>query len=192
MSSVAKSTTVVAGEASESDDDTVATPTCVSYTEGRVPDFQQLSGDMQSSLSASGLGMVVPGEASESDDDEQLNLPAHYKPADAVAFSDDQPAGSPTTESDFALPAYDSLLHRKLRESNTSMRNNLNEFISKQFDCATKTLQSVGQQMANSQLLIQDVSHTMRLLTNDLFQLEDKVDIVVTCPILPHVTVVPQ
>ena len=40
MSSVAKSTTVIAGEASESDDDTVATPTCVSYTEGRVPDFQ--------------------------------------------------------------------------------------------------------------------------------------------------------
>lgn len=36
-------------------------------------------------------------------------------------------------------------------------------------------------------ILLQEISYTMRLLTNQLFQLEDKIDIVVTCPILPEV-----
>ena len=38
--------------------------------------------------------------------------------------------------------------------------------------------------------MLQEISYTMRLLTNSLFQLEDKIDIVVTCPILPEVNTV--
>jgi len=38
--------------------------------------------------------------------------------------------------------------------------------------------------------MLQEISYTMRLLTNNLFQLEDKVDIVVTCPILPDINIV--
>ena len=35
----------------------------------------------------------------------------------------------------------------------------------------------------------QDVSHHMRLTTNDLFHLEDKVDIVASCNILPDIDI---
>ena len=41
--------------------------------------------------------------------------------------------------------------------------------------------------MSRVLVCLQEISYTMRLLTNNLFQLEDKVDIVVTCPIIPHV-----
>ena len=36
---------------------------------------------------------------------------------------------------------------------------------------------------------LQDVSHHMRLTTNDLFHLEDKVDIVTSCNILPDINI---
>jgi len=33
----------------------------------------------------------------------------------------------------------------------------------------------------------QDVSHNMRLLTNDLFNLDDRIDIIISCKLLPDI-----
>jgi hypothetical protein len=200
MSVSAKATTVVAGEAIESDDeDLSATPPWnlatapaadgVSDQRSSVP---QLIADMPSSS-----GIVVSGEASESDEEcQQLDIPLHIQLSTNnpnAAPVDDQKYGSsdsPSKRLQLDSPAYDSLLHRKLRETNIAIRSRLEGIVQKQFETATKNLQSTGQQLTSSQLMIQQVSHTMRLLTNDLFQLEDKIDIVVTCSILPHVSVV--
>ena len=38
-------------------------------------------------------------------------------------------------------------------------------------------------------LFEQDVSHSMRLMTNDLFNLHDRIDIVTSCQILPSITI---
>ncbi len=38
-------------------------------------------------------------------------------------------------------------------------------------------------------ILFQDISHSMRLLTNDLFHLEDKIDIVASCNLLPDINI---
>lgn len=35
----------------------------------------------------------------------------------------------------------------------------------------------------------QDISHNMRLLTNDLFHLEDRIDIISSCNLLPDINI---
>ncbi len=37
--------------------------------------------------------------------------------------------------------------------------------------------------------VLQDISHNMRLLTNDLFHLEDKIDIIASCSLLPNMNI---
>jgi uncharacterized coiled-coil protein SlyX len=192
MSHAKQTTTVIAGEASESDDDySTGTPTWSDAGNvGPEPVPQGIQqGTSQITNTPAGTGIVVSGEASESDDENDKNTTAPY-PVMTVTDEDHSliSAELPTRPT-MNLPAYDSLLHRKLRETNATIRGHLQDVFQKQFESAGRNIRGVNQQLASSQLLIQEISHTMRLLTNDLFQLEDKVDIVVTCPILPQVNV---
>lgn len=139
----------------------------------------------------SGVGTVVSGEASESDEESAapLNLLPSLHVSLPVSAVTPTTAASSVTKS-VPRPSSDSLLHRKLRETNTAIREELHGLLQKQYETATKNVRTTIQQLTTSQQTIQEISYTMRLLTNNLFQLEDKTDIVVTCPILPEVNVV--
>lgn len=141
---------------------------------------------MEPQPALSGVGTVVSGEASESDE-EDVNFPLNLHPSLHVSAPVTAATTAAAVTKPVTRPAYDSLLHRKLRETNAVMREELDGLLRKRFDAATKNLRSTVQQLSSSQQIIQEISYTMRLLTNNLFQLEDKVDIVVTCPIIPEV-----
>jgi hypothetical protein len=82
-----------------------------------------------------------------------------------------------------------SLLHQKLREKNEELYEHLESSIGTAYTSASKDVLAICEKLSKSQTAIQDVSHNMRLLTNDLFHLEDKIDIVATCHILPDINI---
>jgi len=142
-------------------------------------------------------GVVVEGEASESEEEELDSngnaLPStqqksnenssSYESIDDIA---DMPSLAPKQ---MWKPKYDSVLNRKLWESNMSFCNNINAMASHTYMTAAKDIVNCAQQLSRSHAAIQDVSHNMRLLTNDLFNLDDRVDIIVSCKLLPEVNI---
>ncbi|KAI8752807.1 biogenesis of lysosome-related organelles complex 1 subunit 3 [Biomphalaria glabrata] len=161
--------TVVQGEASESEDD-------VSDDEPKA--------------------IVVAGEASESDEEEidtslhqyKKELPPLKVIEHSVSYeSVDDVAGLSIKQS--GKPKYDTILNKKLWESNLSLYNNLNGLVSHTYLSAAKDINNCGQMLTKSHAQIQDVSHHMRLMTNDLFNLQDAIDIITTCTILPNLKI---
>ncbi|CAH1799308.1 unnamed protein product [Owenia fusiformis] len=173
MSNDVSNQTVVAGEASESDDD----------------DFKE---------SLKPQGVIVAGEASESEesDDEvktegvtPLSVDENGK-GDSVPGEEEQITRSLRTGSDIKEPLkFDTLLHRKLREKNISFRRHLYNQVSQTYMTSAKDLHHITQGLLKSQTHVQDVSHNLRLMTNNLFQLQDKVDIITSSNVLPEINI---
>lgn len=185
--------TVVQGEASESDED----------NDVKADAFYDSSETVQepnrAKLGGTSGGVVVSGEASESDEEEVNTDEIHQLPplkvdrADTSA-TDHLPEGEPVSptavqHTDTHRPKYNSLLHRKLRDRNIALRQHIADTINQTYVIAGKDLHNNTLQLQKTQVAIQDVSHHMRLTTNDLFHLEDRVDIVASCNILPDINI---
>ncbi|XP_041354171.1 biogenesis of lysosome-related organelles complex 1 subunit 3-like isoform X2 [Gigantopelta aegis] len=144
-------------------------------------------------------GVVVSGEAPESDEEvdtsNQNNQELPVLKVDFQKCETDQaidPSKLPTLETTRMVtsrPKYDTLLHRKLREKNLAFHHHLVEIGSQAYLSSAKQLQNITQNLLKSHKAIQDISHNMRLLTNDLFHLEDKIDIIATCHLLPDINI---
>lgn len=174
--------TVVPGEASESDDE-----------ENPV---------QQSNKTASATATIVSGEASESEEEEEINtsqdnaLPPLKVDTEGKGDKDDITNGeippsptTPTFKTHEFKPKYDTLLHRKLRERNMALRRHIVDTVHHTYLTAAKDLSNTTQQLHKSQSAIMDIQHHMRLLTNDSFNLEDKIDIITSCKLLPDITI---
>ncbi|CAG5133818.1 unnamed protein product [Candidula unifasciata] len=164
--------TVIQGEASESDDE-------------------------EEYFNEEPKSVVVDGEAPESDEEEintgnsptkkelpQLKLNEHSSPFESV----DDLTSVPTLSPKYAgRPKYDNVLNKKLWESNLSLCNNLNGLVGQSYLSAAKEITNCCQQLSKSHASLQDVSHNMRLMTNDCFNLQDLFDTVTTCTLLPNI-----
>ncbi|KAH9505601.1 hypothetical protein Btru_056007 [Bulinus truncatus] len=163
--------TVIQGEASESDEDNIS----------------------EDELKA----IIVEGEASESDEEEidtslyqsRKELPPLKVIEHSVSFEsvDDITGAQTLSLKQAGKPKYDTVLNKKLWESNLSLCNNLNGIVSHTYWSAAKDISNCGQQVSKSHALVQDISSHMRLTTNNLFNLQDAIDIITTCTILPNV-----
>lgn len=206
--------TVVQGEASESDDDNegnVQFANIISPFPSRVlpPNPQTLSPLCIPKAKAPPAGIqaiVVAGEASESDEEEvdtsqsekdspklpplEVDQNKRFEHGASSDLSIDVPMllSPRMAESRFNKPKYDTLLHRKLRESNLQLYEHIVDAASQTYLAAARSLNSTTVQFAKSLNLIQDISNSMRLLTNDLFHLDDRVDIVRSCKLLPGIS----
>ncbi|XP_002740812.2 uncharacterized protein LOC100378094 [Saccoglossus kowalevskii] len=144
------------------------------------------------------VGLVVAGEASETDSEDEdsvktgSGLPPlkvkHGSPGDSFSFGSS--SGSEITVDDSKprrkeISKYDTLLHRRLRERNAALRNHLESAVNHTYQSGTRDINNTTQQLAKSQMYIQDVSHNLRVLSSDLQSLKNKVDIVMNCNILP-------
>lgn len=135
---------------------------------------------------------VVSGEASESDDDDTVGTYSSITTTDLVSpdSSEGPHTQSTTSEPQGSEPnRHNTLLHRKLRERNSSLRRNLAEMVRQPYQNATRDLGAVGQGLIRCQQQVQEVSSTLRRVTNELFQLEDKVDTVRHCSIIPEINI---
>ncbi|XP_064627261.1 biogenesis of lysosome-related organelles complex 1 subunit 3-like [Lineus longissimus] len=180
-----KDQALIAGEASESDVDEEVANIAQNMT-------------FQADGPTCPMAVSVRGEASESDGDDMATDDLPPLKVDAAGVGDENATeptpddetgeGSPMRQTSCSIRdqvKYDTLLHRKLKERNISLRRNLVIMKSQAYLRAGKELKNTTQQLIKSQSAIQDVSNNMRLLTNDLFHLEDKIDIITSCQILP-------
>ncbi|KAK7107626.1 biogenesis of lysosome-related organelles complex 1 subunit 3-like isoform X1 [Littorina saxatilis] len=201
--------TVVQGEASESDEEEEKEVQNSSAT--RVPPFP--SRVLQSKLSSPAKrkvggtqAVVVAGEASESEEEEVDTsvsesgspelTPLKVEPSKKLErgsssdLSDVPMLMSPRmAESRYNKPKYDTLLHRKLRENNWQLHEHMVEVAGQAYLGAARSLSSTTTHLVKSHSVVQDISHSMRLLTNDLFHLEDRIDIIQSCKLLPDINI---
>ncbi|XP_023236469.1 biogenesis of lysosome-related organelles complex 1 subunit 3-like [Centruroides sculpturatus] len=172
---------VIPGEAYESDEDVEVSHFMSPPDMRKTPLFLQ--------------GIVVSGEASESDE-EICSGPTSASYATGEQNFDLRCSSSESVEK-MDIPKfeerlrYNTLLHRKLREKNQSLHKNLIEMACQPYQSAAKEIGSISQQLIKSQILVQEVSSTLRRLTNDLFQLEDKVQTIRSCTLLPDINISP-
>ena len=149
------------------------------------------------------FSVVIDGEASESDDDDEDDDGANDN---EVAKSTRQP-GDPVTESsrsrlandgrDSSTPEkkpamprkskYESPLHFKLAETNASLNNSFVTQWQKMIKSTMNDLQAVDQIARKTRQTTQETSQLTRDLTNKLFQIEDAVDVVASCSLLPDI-----
>jgi hypothetical protein len=154
------------GEAPESDDEEY-------YADAMKPD----TGTVKSQKN---INSLVPGEASESSDEDS-------------AVTDSIPRVPLVGLGRGQRPVYDSLLHKKLREAHGRLNDHAVNWNGKELEQGMKSLRTTGQQLSKSKQIMQETSNAMRLITNDLFQLEDKISIVASCTLLPHLhTAIPS
>ncbi|XP_042910108.1 biogenesis of lysosome-related organelles complex 1 subunit 3 isoform X2 [Parasteatoda tepidariorum] len=135
-------------------------------------------------------GIVISGEASESDDE----IDTHH----AIPLSASDLSVSPSWEKNFTEPSektssagssttqHNTLLHKKLREKNQVLRKNIVELVTQPYESASKEIHNISQQLIKSQLLVQELRNTIRRLTNDLFDMEDKMEALRTGSFLPN------
>lgn len=204
MEKASKVQTVVQGEASESDDEEVHVSSVRSPSlypirvQQNNPAYTAHVG--RALVSASGQALMVAGEASESEE-EEVNTSQHGSPELTPLKVDVQRSSSSDlmelpmlmstrmVESRYNKPKYDTLLHRKLRESNWQLHDHMVEVGGQAYLSAARGLTSATAQLLKSHSIVQDVSHSMRLLTNDLFHLDNKIDIILSCKLLPDIAI---
>ncbi|KAH3739063.1 biogenesis of lysosome-related organelles complex 1 subunit 3-like [Dreissena polymorpha] len=188
MSNVKKASVVVAGEASESDDD---------EQQRKDVDSSQAGEDAaKKDVTTAGVsGTVVSGEASESDEEFEVVTsdgvtlpPLNVNEAEKATTDTGSPVSPAPAQKLPPKSKYNSLLNRKLRERNIALRRHLVDTVHQSFTIAAKDIHNLTMQLQKSHIAIQDVSHNMREATNTLFYLEDKVDIVRHCMILPQIS----
>ncbi|RWS30609.1 hypothetical protein B4U80_02984, partial [Leptotrombidium deliense] len=73
-------------------------------------------------------------------------------------------------------PKYDSLLHRKLREKNEQLKQELLNIACLPYNNATKEIAAITQQLVKSQKMVQNVSSSLRRCSNELTLIEGTLD----------------
>uniref|UniRef100_A0A1E1WZK7 Biogenesis of lysosome-related organelles complex 1 subunit 3 n=1 Tax=Amblyomma aureolatum TaxID=187763 RepID=A0A1E1WZK7_9ACAR len=139
------------------------------------------------SVSTSQQATVVCGEASESDD-EDLSVASTTVASDMNVSSVSESVTSSERRSS-EPDQHRTLLHRKLRERNASLRRNCSEMVRQPYQNAVRELGGISQNLVRSQQLLQEVSASLRKLTNELFQIEDKIDTIQHCNAIPEITI---
>ncbi|RWS04656.1 biogenesis of lysosome-related organelles complex 1 subunit 3-like protein [Dinothrombium tinctorium] len=146
--------------------------------------------DSDEEINTSNAAVVVLGEAPESDEeieertaDEEIDLnddrnhlsPPTPTPETNTASADGYRRGVTQDYCDNALK-YDTLLHKKLREKNELLKQELLNIACLPYNNATKEINSITQQLVKSQKLVQNVSSSLRRVSKELYQLENALD----------------
>ncbi|GFS34584.1 hypothetical protein NPIL_28811 [Nephila pilipes] len=140
-------------------------------------------------------GIVISGEASESDEeiDTHQALPqsgSDFSISESWGRSSAEPGDKDSSRE--SSIQYNTLLHKKLREKNLMLRKNLVELVTQPYESASKEIHTISQQLIKSQLLVQELRNTIRRLTNDLFDMEDKMEALRTGSFLPEMNEPPS
>ncbi|KAF7993785.1 hypothetical protein HCN44_010392 [Aphidius gifuensis] len=151
---------VISGEAPESDDETVDIKSGISIKyHTNLP------------------GTIIPGEATESDD-EGASWSSASTAIDATACAPYVDLKSANAKKHFIK--YNSILHKKLHESNESLRNNVLRLTDDTIENGIQELREINKQLVKSELTVQEAACQLRnaserwkSTSNTLFQIID-------------------
>jgi hypothetical protein len=120
--------------------------------------------------------VVYIGEAPESDEEDfEVNFNS--------IFPESPPSPSLDTGDEVKLkrsskvnPKYDTLLHRKLREKNEKLKEELINIACQPYLNGSREIQSLTHQLIRSQKTVQEISSNLRKLSKDIINLEATID----------------
>lgn len=119
--------------------------------------------------------------------DADLELPMGETLRLKVNWQQPPPPPEPAKAAD-AAERFDSVLHQRLFADVRALRAAATESKTRTFVEASKTLAGARQQLSRAYSSVQQVRQSARAITNDLFHLEDKLDIVTGCTLLPDLS----
>lgn len=164
-------------------------------------------------MTAPAKGAIVQGEASETeseedDDDDAAETSSsgathHHKSVVETFATQRQSSITPlkveplplspkhehTEKASIPPPKYDTLLHRKLRDRNIALQDDICEAASEAFQYGIRELNASNQQLAKSQIVIQEVCHNLMVFSSDLKKMEETMDIINSSTNLPNFTI---
>ncbi|XP_026480403.1 uncharacterized protein LOC113386858 [Ctenocephalides felis] len=148
---------IVLGEASESDND----DEIFSYEKGRL-EYSELS--------------IVSGEAPESDDDQ------------APTVFQIPPSGDKIVKNlDENEKRYNTLLHKKLCESNQKLRKSIADVYTSTTSKAIKQLSTADRNLLQSQIILQSASGYLHSVEENLRHLHTRLHDVLDCNFIPDI-----
>uniref|UniRef100_A0A1B6D9A1 Biogenesis of lysosome-related organelles complex 1 subunit 3 n=1 Tax=Clastoptera arizonana TaxID=38151 RepID=A0A1B6D9A1_9HEMI len=131
-------------------------------------------------------GIVVAGEASESENDSEDSCSTASE-----AFYSKSGAVQNHIEDDYISVKYDSLLHKKLRESNVSLYKSICEHNQQCFSNTTRLLNKINQQLLISQVEVQDAASASRKALSNLQKVDASLSTALAIPYLPNINIMP-
>uniref|UniRef100_A0A1B6M4X8 Biogenesis of lysosome-related organelles complex 1 subunit 3 n=1 Tax=Graphocephala atropunctata TaxID=36148 RepID=A0A1B6M4X8_9HEMI len=162
---------VILGEASESDgEDEEKTVLSVVKSVGKP---------ISASLSK---GVIVAGEASESESESEENFREAFFARSGVVQND-------LDEEHLQSTHYDTLLHKKLRECNRSLHNNVCTESRHNLSTAIRALNSTNQQLLVTQIQVQDAATSLSRAFHHLTKLNDSLNALLATPYIPEITI---
>ncbi|XP_076253241.1 biogenesis of lysosome-related organelles complex 1, subunit 3 isoform X1 [Rhynchophorus ferrugineus] len=124
-------------------------------------------------------GAVIPGEDSESDNENDASIASAVSALHILNLS---------TDSNENID-YDTLFQQKLKESNTSLYNNLEHFVQSTINEAGKSLDSIEQHLLKSQITLQGAVSSLKLLSVNSLTLKNKLHSLLSSKFLNNITV---
>ncbi|XP_046668872.1 uncharacterized protein LOC124359837 [Homalodisca vitripennis] len=162
---------VILGEASESDgEDDEKTVLSVVRSTGK------------SSSQSLSKGVIVAGEASESESESEETCREAFFAKSGAVTNDPEEDHLQSTQ-------YDSLLHKKLRECNRSLHNNVCTESRQNLVNAIKVLNSTNQQLLVTQIQIQDAATSLSRAFNQLTKLSENLNTLLATPYIPEINI---
>ncbi|GLV31433.1 Biogenesis of lysosome-related organelles complex 1 subunit 3 [Carabus blaptoides fortunei] len=128
-------------------------------------------------------GAIIAGEASESEDEHGSSV------SSAVSALTHPHIRSSTVKTVHPEneEKFNTLLHKKLKECNRSLHNNLQIFTHNVINEAARDLTSTDQQLLKSQVTLQAAVTSLRSLNHNASALKEKLDIVISSQFFPNV-----
>ena len=195
-----KGSTILEGEASESDEEVTDYPSFIQNT--MVAEFPSSSTSPSQNLGVErSSGVVVSGEASESDEEPfEYAKPAGGRDFPSLAASFPEPSNtsestspkqSPAQEStkfrdEYKRPKFNSPFHKRLRENNFYLRCGVVENCLDTYEGATSKLQDCTPVLNRTLNSVQSTLRDLRLTLEGLSVLQLTVDTVVESNSLPR------
>lgn len=135
--------------------------------------------DLESDGDDNAQGLAVSGEAPESDEEELDTASVSSVGSVALSPSCDAPLShepSVRKKPPDQSPRFGSLLHRKLRERNSSLRRSLTDLVSHALGEKEREVTAVSQALSKSHTQMQECLQVLRCLTGDLLRVQAKMD----------------
>lgn len=169
---------IVPGEAPESDDEEIGGGARTTGLQGTA-----VMGEAPESSSS---------EADDADGDERLDSVQSVSSAASV-LSLLSPIKDPLKDSSLSNSKdetkYNSLLHKKLRERNASLRRSVEDYIHQSVGTAARDLNSIDQHLLKSQVTLQEAATSLRILQSNLSHIHSKLSSITSSTYLPSINV---
>uniref|UniRef100_A0A8C4QA06 Biogenesis of lysosome-related organelles complex 1 subunit 3 n=1 Tax=Eptatretus burgeri TaxID=7764 RepID=A0A8C4QA06_EPTBU len=131
--------------------------------------------------------LIVQGEAVETDEDDDAEIDNEGVHVESHTSAEEVPAQPPSS-----WEPHGSILQQKLREGNVRLQSDTAALVNCLYMTAAKEVRAVRHQLVTAQAAAAEASASLCQSLNNLRAVQDMLDIVVSCNLLPDIRIPAQ